>query len=115
MRVFYEDLLSYPLTFGMRGVVLQLWLIATMFVGRLGSLTITLWTIPRDNLNIRYPKQSNDRMRNTKKRICVIGLGQFGSEMARKLAERCDVLALDLDENRVNAIADDVQRPLTSW
>jgi len=51
-------------------------------------------------------------MRNSKKRICVIGLGQFGSEMARQLAERCDVLALDINEERVNAIADDVQQAL---
>jgi|UniRef100_A0A7C4AT63 trk system potassium uptake protein TrkA len=51
-------------------------------------------------------------MRNNKKRICVIGLGQFGSEMARQLAEKCDVLALDIDEERVNAIADDVQQAL---
>ncbi|MGB9617368.1 MAG: potassium channel family protein [Desulfomonilaceae bacterium] len=42
----------------------------------------------------------------------MIGLGQFGSEMARQLAEKCEVLALDIDEERVNAIADDVQQAL---
>ncbi|MGC9030545.1 MAG: TrkH family potassium uptake protein [Desulfomonilaceae bacterium] len=34
----------------------KIWLIATMFVGRLGPLTIALWAIPRDNLKIRYPR-----------------------------------------------------------
>ncbi len=34
----------------------KIWLIATMFVGRLGPLTIVLWAIPKDNLKIRYPK-----------------------------------------------------------
>lgn len=51
-------------------------------------------------------------MKKGKKRICVIGLGQFGSEMARQLAKHCDVLALDMDEERVNAVADEVQQAL---
>ena len=34
----------------------KLWLCATMFVGRLGPLTIALWMIPSDNLKIRYPR-----------------------------------------------------------
>jgi trk system potassium uptake protein TrkA len=45
-----------------------------------------------------------------KKYICVIGLGQFGMELARELARNCEVLALDRDENLVYSIADDVQR-----
>ena len=40
-----------------------------------------------------------------RKHICVIGLGEFGSELARELAKQCEVLALDRDANRINAIA----------
>jgi trk system potassium uptake protein TrkA len=47
-----------------------------------------------------------------KKHICVIGLGEFGSELAKELSRQCEVLALDRDENRVNAVVDDVQRAL---
>jgi len=45
-----------------------------------------------------------------KKHICVIGLGEFGSELAKELSRQCEVLALDRDENRVNAVVDEVQR-----
>lgn len=34
----------------------KLWLILTMFVGRLGPLTIALWIIPAASLKIRYPR-----------------------------------------------------------
>ncbi len=51
-------------------------------------------------------------MKAGKKLICVIGLGQFGNELARELAKFCDVLALDINEDKVNAIADSVQRAL---
>jgi trk system potassium uptake protein len=34
----------------------KLWLSATMFVGRLGPLTIVVWMIPRATGSIRYPK-----------------------------------------------------------
>ncbi len=51
-------------------------------------------------------------MKSLRKLICIIGLGQFGSELARELAHRCEVLALDNDEDRVNAIADSVQRAM---
>ncbi len=47
-----------------------------------------------------------------KKMICVIGLGQFGSELARELAKTCEVLALDRDEELAYALADVVQRAL---
>jgi trk system potassium uptake protein TrkA len=47
-----------------------------------------------------------------KKHICVIGLGEFGSELARELSRQCEVLVLDRDENRINTIADQVQRAL---
>jgi trk system potassium uptake protein TrkA len=47
-----------------------------------------------------------------KKHICVIGLGEFGSELAKELARQCEVLALDRDENRVNAVVDHVQRAM---
>ncbi len=46
------------------------------------------------------------------KTICVIGLGQFGSELARELAKHCEILAIDSDEDRVQEIADHVQRAL---
>jgi trk system potassium uptake protein len=51
-------------------------------------------------------------MKKEKKLICVVGLGQFGSELATTLAKTCEVLALDHSEERVNAIADMVQRAL---
>lgn len=51
-------------------------------------------------------------MKPRRKLICVVGLGQFGSSLARALAKECDVLALDSHEERVNAIADEVQRAL---
>jgi len=47
------------------------------------------------------------------KQICVIGLGQFGTHLARTLARmKCDVLAIDVDETAVAAIRDDVQQAL---
>jgi trk system potassium uptake protein len=49
-------------------------------------------------------------MKRPTKLICVIGLGQFGSELARELAKFAEVIALDSDEIRVNSIVDEVQR-----
>jgi len=34
----------------------KLWLSATMFVGRLGPLTIGLWMFPRQRISLSYPK-----------------------------------------------------------
>jgi len=51
-------------------------------------------------------------MKDRRKLICVVGLGQFGNALARALAVECDVLAVDTSEERVNAIADDVQRAI---
>jgi trk system potassium uptake protein TrkA len=51
-------------------------------------------------------------MKRVRKQICIIGLGQFGSELARSLASKAEVLALDQDEDRVNRIADHVHRAL---
>lgn len=51
-------------------------------------------------------------MTQGKKRICVVGLGQFGSELATELAKYFEVLAIDMNEARVQAIADSVQRAL---
>lgn len=51
-------------------------------------------------------------MSRNRKRIAVIGLGQFGSELARALAGRCEVLALDRDDGKVNDISDAVQLAL---
>ncbi|GMV40052.1 MAG: hypothetical protein AMXMBFR64_17680 [Myxococcales bacterium] len=47
-----------------------------------------------------------------RKLACVLGLGQFGAGLARALARHCEVLAMDRDMARVNAISDDVQRAL---
>lgn len=45
------------------------------------------------------------------KQVCVLGLGQFGSHLARTLARMdCEVLAIDMDERAVNAVRDHVQR-----
>ena len=49
-------------------------------------------------------------MKRPAKLICVIGLGQFGSELARELAKSAEVIAMDNDEIRVNSIVDEVQR-----
>lgn len=48
----------------------------------------------------------------TKKYVCIVGLGQFGAELALELAKSCEVLALDYNEDQVHAIADQVQRAL---
>jgi len=47
-----------------------------------------------------------------KKQICIVGLGHFGAALARSLAKHAEVLALDKDIGRVNAVIDDVQRAL---
>jgi trk system potassium uptake protein len=51
-------------------------------------------------------------MKAPRKRICVVGLGQFGSELSRALAVQCDVLAIDANDDRVNAVAEHVQRAM---
>jgi trk system potassium uptake protein TrkA len=45
-----------------------------------------------------------------KKQITVIGLGQFGTQLALDLARHADVLAIDKSKERVEAIADHVQQ-----
>ena len=48
-----------------------------------------------------------------KKQVCVIGLEQFGSHLARTLVKLgCEVLAIDRAESRVEDIRDDVHRAL---
>ena len=47
-----------------------------------------------------------------KKHIVVIGLGEFGRELAKQLAKDCEVLALDRQEAMVEAIMNKVQRAL---
>lgn len=37
-------------------VIGRIWIILTMFVGRLGPLTMALWIINRNHVNVRYPK-----------------------------------------------------------
>ncbi len=45
------------------------------------------------------------------KQVIVIGLGQFGSHLARQLTQmHCEVLAMDRDEEAVAAIRDEVQQ-----
>ncbi len=47
------------------------------------------------------------------RQICVIGLGQFGDYLARTLVKmRCEVLAIDLNEQRVENIRDHVHRAI---
>jgi len=49
----------------------------------------------------------------SKKQVCVIGLGQFGTHLARDLVKMgCEVLAIDAEERRVHAVRDDVHRAL---
>ncbi|MFN3951600.1 MAG: potassium channel family protein [Thermaurantimonas sp.] len=48
------------------------------------------------------------------KKFAVIGLGRFGSAIARKLSERgAEVLAIDKDETKVDAIKEDVAYAIT--
>lgn len=49
---------------------------------------------------------------NERRHIVVIGLGEFGRELAQQLAKECEVLALDKEEAMVDAILDKVQRAL---
>ena len=51
-------------------------------------------------------------MKNSRRHICVVGLGHFGRALARALARECEVLAIDSDMSRVNRIAEEVQRAL---
>jgi trk system potassium uptake protein TrkA len=44
-----------------------------------------------------------------RRHIAVIGLGQFGGELARLLAREAEVLAVDFSQERVDEIADSVQ------
>lgn len=46
------------------------------------------------------------------KRICVIGLGQFGREIAISLAKTEEVLVLDIKQGSINDIAEHVQKAL---
>ena len=49
-------------------------------------------------------------MSRRKKRVCVIGLGHFGWELALSLAHDCEVLAIDRSHELVNEISDRVHR-----
>ncbi len=47
------------------------------------------------------------------KQVCVVGLGQFGTHIARTLVlQGCEVLVIDQNERRVERVRDDVQRAL---
>ena len=47
-----------------------------------------------------------------RKHVCVIGLGNFGGELARNLALEAEVLAIDIDADQVDEISTHVQRAL---
>jgi trk system potassium uptake protein len=47
-------------------------------------------------------------MKTPKKRVCVVGLGQFGWELAVNFSQVAEVLAIDNDQSVVNRIADRV-------
>lgn len=50
----------------------------------------------------------------SRSKFAVIGLGQFGSAIAKKLSEKnSEVLAIDIDEEKVEAIKDDVSYAVT--
>lgn len=51
-------------------------------------------------------------MKLKKRQICIIGLGHFGFGLACSLAKHGEVLALDNNMNRVNAVTNHVQRAL---
>ena len=43
------------------------------------------------------------------KNVIVLGLGRFGSALARKLSEKnIEVMAVDMDYNKIQKLADDV-------
>lgn len=47
------------------------------------------------------------------KQVCVIGLGHFGRNVAQMLVKMgCEVLVIDMNESRVQALRDDVHRAL---
>jgi len=47
------------------------------------------------------------------RQVCVIGLGQFGSHLARMLVKfGCEVLVIDASEARIDEIRDDVHRAI---
>ncbi len=52
-------------------------------------------------------------MKKGRKHICIIGLGFFGSGLARALSKNSEVLAIDNDISRVDSISDYVQRALS--
>lgn len=51
-------------------------------------------------------------MNHAKRHVCIVGLGFFGASLARALAREAEVLAIDKEITRVNAISDHVQRAL---
>jgi len=34
----------------------KLWIVATMYVGRLGPLTVAMWMVPKSDIHVHYPK-----------------------------------------------------------
>lgn len=60
-KILFEQISAFAtvgLTLGLTpglAEVSQLWIIATMFIGRLGPLTLILWTVPRAKVNVGRP------------------------------------------------------------
>lgn len=52
-------------------------------------------------------------MKHRKKQVVVIGLGQFGLEVARSLARQCEVLVVDMDAKLIDEVNDEVTRALS--
>lgn len=47
------------------------------------------------------------------RQVCVIGLGHFGTHLARTLVKMgCEVLVIDINETRIQKVRDDVHRAL---
>ena len=47
------------------------------------------------------------------KQVAVIGLGQFGTQVARSLVKMgCEVLVIDIDDERVSTVKDEVHRAI---
>jgi len=51
-------------------------------------------------------------MKHNRKVVCVIGLGSFGMQLARSLAQHCEVFAVDSSEEAVDAVSEHVQRAI---
>ncbi len=93
--------------------------IAMMFMGRIGPLTLAVAIARRRELaRVRHPEGRFligwSRRHSLKRKQCgVIGLGRFGAAMAMTLTELGhDVTGVDGDEGRVQELADVISHAL---